>query len=141
VRLHDLQKATTDKAPALVNKLFLALGRGDWAKASPLVEDPLDVFGRLVTREQLAKNDDASLQGVLERLEELPEGEVDAALLDELVGLAVGDDRVFFATTRVSGEPVSYGVVVADAGRAPLVRALFDPRAFKAWALAGEGDG
>jgi hypothetical protein len=138
MRQHDLRaSAGPDRGVALVHKLFLSLGRGRWDRAAAWVEDPVDVFGASVSRARFAENTDGSLGGVLARLDELPQGDVAEEVLSELLGLPVDvDDRVFFATTEVNGEPASYGVLVSETDRDPRVRAIFDPSAFKAWALA-----
>ena len=128
----DLLLDRGDGAIELVLDLLRRFGAGDWAAAARRVADPVLIFGVEVPRAKLATNTDASLSGRADRLEELPRDAMDAALLAELIAVPLApEDRVFFITTRVGEDPVSYGLVVNRE-----LRAIFDPRVFQAWALA-----
>jgi hypothetical protein len=123
-----------------IRTFFRALGKGDWKGASRLVSDPIDLFGKRVARARFSKGDDASLARALTRLDGLPEYPFTPAEQKGLFGgVLEADHAVFFATLGMGDEraPVTYGVVIQKSDGA-LFR-LFDPTAFKAWALQWQG--
>jgi|GEM_PF-1975678 len=138
----DLQTAssTSERAANAVKKLFLALGRNQLDKAAEQLTNPVQLFGRDVTHEVWTSSGlDATLGGPLANLLELEEGALDLQLVRDLIGVDVTDaDRVFFATTQVNDNPVTYGVVVEELETSASVRALFDPLPFREWALGGQ---